>query len=82
VIAQHSALSTRQRRLGVESAAVQPRARHHGGRDSDIGSSARGVINLPVGEVAALRLVVGFLIYSGDGYRNSVLSNLSTVTNV
>jgi hypothetical protein len=27
-------------------------------------------------------LVVGFLIYSGDGYRNSVLSNLSTVTNV
>ena len=52
----------------------------HGGTDSDIGSSARGVINLPMGESTALRLVgyyndyAGFIdsVYPGRGVREDV----------
>ena len=37
----------------------------HGGTDSDIGSNARGVLNLPIGESTALRLVGYYNDYAG-----------------
>ena len=37
----------------------------HGGTDSDIGSSARGAMNLPMGESTALRLVGYYNDYAG-----------------
>jgi len=52
----------------------------HGGTDSDIGSSARGVLNLPVGERSAVRMVGyyddlgGFIdsVYPGRAVREDV----------
>ena len=52
----------------------------HGGTDSDIGSNARGAMNLPMGESAAMRMVgyyndfAGFIdsVYPGRGVREDV----------
>ena len=69
---------TRQPQLGSFEGAVEVGG--HGGTDSDIGGNARGVMNLPVGESAALRVVgyyndfAGFIdsVYPGRDRREDV----------
>jgi iron complex outermembrane recepter protein len=69
---------TRQPQLGQFEGAIEVGG--HGGSDTDIGGNARGVMNLPVGEAAALRLVgyyndlTGFIdsVYPDRGVREDV----------
>jgi iron complex outermembrane receptor protein len=69
---------TRQPQLNRFEGAVEVGG--HGGTDSDIGGNARGVMNIPVGEAAALRVVgyyndlSGFIdsVYPGRGARDDV----------
>jgi iron complex outermembrane receptor protein len=69
---------TQQPKLGRFEGAIELGG--YGGTDSDIGSNARGVINLPMGELAALRMVgyyndlSGFIdsVYPGRAVREDV----------